>query len=1035
MPLIRLAFWNPYAVAVLVLATLVLGGTTLARISVDLLPIFKTPAVQIVTFYPGMAATTVEQDITTRLERWTGQSVGIAGQESKSMLGVSIVKDFFHEDIDPNLAMSQVTSYAMSDLYYLPPGTVPPMVMPFDPTASTPLCLLAVSHPTMSETEVYDVAYFNLRNRLQSIPGVIAPAVYGGKLRRILGYVDRDALWARRLAPMDVVRSLHESNVFIPTGSARFGALEYQIDTNAMAHEVRDMGTFPVLADGARQVRLKDVADARDSAEIQTNVVRVDGRRQVYIPIYRQPGANTIAVVEGVRGSIEQIKHRLPEGMNLDLVFDQSVFVRQAIAALGMEALFGAALAAAMVLLFLRSWRATGLVVASLPLALLVAIVGLYFTGQTINTMTLGGLAIAVGLLIDQSIVVLENVERRLAGGEPVGLAAREGALEVATPLLVITLTILVVFVPIVFLSGVARFLFTPLALAVAFALVGSFVFAVTAVPLLCARALRARTDRAAAAGGATRRLQAAYLRALEGVLRRPRALLLALLVNGGCCLALSTQVGEELFPRVDSGQLMVRVRAPSGTRLERTEALCAEVEAAVAAALSPGALEKVITNIGVLNDWPAAYTPNSGPQDAFILLQLRDDAEERAPDVARRLRTLLPVRFPGVEFAFDTAGILTAAINLGLPAPLNVQVEGKDLEVSRRIAEEVRARVARLPGAVDVRIQNRLDAPKLEVIIDRERAASIGLTTEDVVQNIVTALNSSVSFAKSFWIDERNGNHYFLGAQYPEEAIESLDTLRGIPLSSPLLPAPVPVSSVATFRRTTVPSEVTHRNITRVLDVYADVAGADLGSVAAAIERELEQVRASGLVPASHAVNLRGEAGRMRETFRALALGLLLAAVLVYLVMVVQFRSFLDPLVVMLAVPLGAFGVVLALWLSGTPLSVPALLGSLMMIGIVVSFSVLLVEFANRRVAAGAAPREAMLEAARDRLRPILMTSLTTALGLLPMAIVGGANGPLARAVFGGVVASALLTLFVVPVLYTLVRRSPARGATPAPE
>ncbi len=1041
MALVRLAFRNPYAIAVLALAVLVMGGLALFKIPVDLLPMFKAPAVQIVTFYPGMDAETVERDISTRMQRWTGQSVGISGQECKSMLGVSIVKDFFHEDIDPNAAMSQVTSYAMSDLYYLPPGTVPPMVMPFDPTASVPLCLLSVSHPEMDETEVYDVAYFQLRNKLQSIPGVIAPAVYGGKLRRILSYVDKDALEARGLAPMDVVRSLHRNNVFIPTGSARLGGFEYQIDTNAMVPKVAEIGNFPLSMEGGRPVLFKDVSTTKDTADFQTNIVRVDGRRQVYAPVYRQPGANTIRVVDGVKAATEPMKERLPPGMNLDVVFDQSVYVRDAIRALGGEALFGTLLAAVMVLLFLRSLRPTLILVVALPLALLGAVLGLHFSGHTVNSMTLGGLAVAIGLLIDQGIVVLENIERRHEGGESAAAAAQQGALEVAGPVLVITLTILVVFVPVVFLAGVGKFLFTPLAVAVAFAMAGSFVFAMTLVPLLAAKFLGKRPAAEAREGllaGLLRRvfegLQGAYSRTLAAVLRGRWVVLGAVLLAAGGAAALAPHVGRELFPRVDAGQLMIRVRAPSGTRVEKAEELCVGVEKAVKAEIPEGELTKLITNIGVLMDWPAAYTPNSGPQDAFVLVQLSAGRTRTSQEVARRLREVLPPRFPGVEFAFDTGGMLTAALNQGLPAPLDVQVEGNDLHVARGIAEELRSRIARIPGTVDVRIQQRLDAPKIEVEVDRVRAAAVGLNSEEVVKNLVTSLNSSISFAKSFWIDHGNGNHYWVGAQYAEEAIQSLDTLRNIPITAPGAARPLPVSAVATLRRGTVPSEVTHRNIQRVIDVYADVDGRDLGSVADEIEREVAAVKAGGRVPSGYLIRMLGEAGRMDESFKSLGFGLGLAAVLVYLVMVVQFRSFLDPLVVMLAVPLGGIGVVATLFLTGTSLSVPALLGSIMMVGIVVSFSILLVEFANRRLAAGGvSPTEAVLEAARARLRPILMTSLAAALGLTPMAIVGGANIPLARAVVGGVIASAVLTLFVVPVLYTLVRRAPAPAAAGA--
>src|SRR5713101_8139160 len=491
--MVKAALKNPHAVIVLALAILVIGLTAIAKLPTDILPTFKTPAVQIVTFYPGMPAEVMEKDITTRLERWTGQSNGIARQEAKSMVGVSVVKDFFRPDVDPNTAMSQVTSLAMSDLYYLPPGTIPPMVMPFDPTASTPLALISVSSAELDEKKLYDVAYFDLRNRLQGIPGVIAPAVYGGKLRRILAYVDREKLQARGLSPMHVVDSIRANNMMIPTGDAKFGNLDYQIVSNSMVPNVDQINNFPIKADGGTPVFVKDVAHAEDSSQIQTNIVRVDGRRQVYIPVYRQPGANTIQIVDGIKSELGRILERLPKGVHLDVVMDQSVYVRKSISNLIEEGLLGAALAAIMVLIFLGSVRSMVIVLLSLPLAIMAACVGLYFGGESLNAITLGGLALAVGLLIDQSIVALENITRHQRMGKPSFQAALDGAAEVATPMLIITLAIIAVFFPVVFLAGIGKFLFTPLALAVGFALIASYILAMTLVPTCASRFLKTR--------------------------------------------------------------------------------------------------------------------------------------------------------------------------------------------------------------------------------------------------------------------------------------------------------------------------------------------------------------------------------------------------------------------------------------------------------------------------------------------------------------------------------------------------------------
>lgn len=1027
----RGALANPYAVVVLAISILVVGLTVLTRIPVDILPIFKTPAVQIVTFYPGMPAEIVEKDITTRLERWTGQSVGIARQESKSMTGVSIVKDFFSPGIDLSTAMSQVSSYAMSDLYYLPPGTIPPMVMPFDPTATIPLSLITVSSPKYDETKLYDIAYFDLRNRLQGISGVIAPAVYGGKLRRILAYVDRDKLQARDLSPMDVVNTLRAYNVFIPTGNAKFGDLDYQINANGMVPEVEQLNDFPVKIDNGATVFLKDVGKAEDTHQIQSNIVRINGKRQVYIPIYRQPGSNTIQVVEGVKNALSTVLERLPEGVNLDVVMDQSVYVRNAISSLVQEGVLGALLASVMILVFLGSVRSMFIVLLALPLAILSSLIGLYFTGKSINAMTLGGLALAVGLLIDQSIVVIENISRHLESGKSPEEAALAGAAEIAKPLLIITLTIIVVFFPIVFITGIGKFLFTPLGLSVAFAIGSSYVLAVVLVPVCSAKFLKKVENHEADSSFFAffeRRYSALrnwYRNVLTGLMGRKKRVLTVTCIFFIGSLALYPFIGKELFPGIDSGQLMIKVRAQSGTRVEKTEQLVTRIEQVIKRQIPPSDLKMMISNIGVLLDWPAAYTPNSGPQDAFINIQLSDGRKKTSQEYAEVLRKELKENFPGVEFTFDTGGIVTAALNFGLPSPIDIQVEGNDLHVAHSIAEEIKRVVENVSGTEDVRIQQRLDYPQIEVDVDRVKAAHLGLTQEDIVKNVVTTLNSSINFDPAFWIDHKNGNHYFLGAQYQEENIKSIETLQNISMTSSNHAngsgKPVLLKNVATFERTTAPSEVNHLDISRVIDVYANVSGRDIGSVASDIEEGIKKID----IPSGYFVHMRGEVQSMRESFKSMGFGLLLAIVLVYLVMVLQFRSFLDPLIVMFAIPLGLIGVLLMLFLTGTNLNIQSLMGVIMMVGIVVSFSILLVDFANRLRAEGAGPEEAVINASEVRLRPILMTSIAAILGLTPMALAGGANIPLARAVIGGVIASTILTLAIVPILYTLLKRS----------
>ncbi|MFQ5876323.1 MAG: efflux RND transporter permease subunit [Acidobacteriota bacterium] len=1072
--MIRLALRNPYLIVVAGLATVVLGIASYRRIPADLLPIFRTPAVQIVTFYPGMPPEVMERDIMSRLERWTGQSVGIEHQEAKAMLGVSVVKDFFREGISLDTAMSQVTSYAVSDMFYLPPGTIPPMVMPFDPTASVPLCLVSVSSPTMDEKELYDIAYFELRNRLQSIRGVIAPAVYGGKLRRILAYVDRDKLEARGLSPMDVVQALKRQSVYIPAGNLKAGNFDYQIFANSMPPQVEELNDLPIAVRNGAPVLVRDVANVRDSSQIQTNVVRINGRRQVYIPIYRQPGANTIEIVNSIRRNLERILQRLREmdpkagDLALEVVLDQSVYVRGSLRALQIEGLLGAAFAGLVVLLFLRRLRSTAVVLICLPLAVLASVTGLYFSSATLNAMTLGGLALVVGILIDQSIVVVEAIVRHVEQGEPPFDAALTGTREVAVPALIATLTFCVVFFPVTFLSGMAKYLFGPVAAAATLAMGASYLFAITLVPAFCARLLGPARGEAGAAAW-TERLARSYARLVRRVLRLRRPLLAGVGALFLLSVALLGLTGSELFPQVDAGQFRIYIRLPSGTRIERTEATLADVERVLIDEIGQpdpeyprierhpdSNLRMLITNIGVLMDWPAAYTPNTGPMDAFVLAQLKEKRGlPGAFDYVDRLRGLLRERFPGVEFSFDTGGMLTAALNFGEPAPIHVQVSGSNLGTSHRIASIVAREIASVPGATDVRIAQRMDYPIIDLEIDRVKAAFAGVDVDDIMKNMVTATNSSIGFDPAFWIDERNGNHYFIGAQYAEEDLESLQTLLDVPITGDDGAAPVLLGTLVRMTRKVGPAVINHRNITRVIDVYAAaLPGHDIGSVVSRIERRLDasaellpaprrsdrgkyyEVAGPQFVGKGYGYILTGEVATMRESVRQFLEGFLLAVILVYLVLVVQFRSFLEPLVVLLAVPLGLIGVGLTLYLTGTHLSIMAAMGIIMMTGLVVAYSILLVDFANRRMGEGASAEDAVCDAGRVRLRPILMTSLTTILALLPMAIGGRgaeANAPLARAIIGGALGAATLTLFVVPCLYLIFKTS-RRAATAAP-
>ncbi len=1115
--MIRAALRNPHVVIVVALAALVLGVRSYGEIPKDLLPIYTTPAVQIVTFYPGMPPEVMEKDIMNRMQRWTGQSVGIEHQEAKAMQGVCIVKDYFREDISMDTAMAQVTSYAMSDLFYLPPGTIPPMLMPFDPTASLPLCLVVVSNPEMDEQELYDIAYFELRNKLQSIQGVIAPAVYGGKLRRILAYVDGKKLQNFGLSLMDVQKALLRENVLIPAGNIKIGKQDFQILTDALPDTVDLLNDTPIKVVDGEPVLMRHVGHVENASQIQSNIVRINQQRQVYIPIYRQPGANSIEIVDNIRSQLKNILTRLQNersedpkmpSLVLGVAMDQSIGVSESITGLQIAAGLGALLAGLVVLLFLRSFRSTLVILLAIPLAILVALVALFFGHQTINSMTLGGLALAIGILVDQSIVVLENVTRHVNMGKKPFDAALDGTREVAMPVLVSTITFIVVFLPVVFLSGMAKFLFTPLAISASVAIMASYLISITLVPAYCAKFLRARTDGTLAEGaddsGAMGRT---YQSMLSGVLTLRWPIVAGAVALFGVAAWAMLNMGKELIPPIESPQFTIYVRMPTGTNVDETERQIKRIEQFVidevgAGHVDPGYalgneqfpesnLQLLISNIGVLMDWPAAYTPNSGPMDAFMLVQLKGRGKgdgRGAFDYVRALRKTLNAEFnvgkpkdEQIDFAFDTGGMMSAAMNKGEPSPIHFQIACPNFDTATRIADIIVREAKRIEGARDVRIAQRYDYPALMVRMNRDAQARQGVTTEDVAKNLVAATNSSVGFEPAFWIDPFKGNHYFLGVQYYEHNINSRETLLDIPVKGGYSESRL-LRNVATIEEVKRPGVINHRNITRVTDVYVNVdPDYDVGGVVEQIEQALERNRELMLVSDSDkrgslyrlgmeinsegnlvdvtigdgdqakphpfkgiSMRMEGEVKEMRDAIGQFAGGLAIAAILVYLVMVGQFGSFIDPLIVLLIVPLGFIGIAALLLATGTNLSIMAFMGIIMVVGIVVEYSIVLVDFANRRVNDGLSVREAILDAAKVRLRPILMTSLTTWLALLPMAFpiilapfgfsTGGANAPLARAIIGGVLGATVLTLVVVPCLYVMLKRPTRPGAEPEP-
>ncbi|MBI3821204.1 MAG: efflux RND transporter permease subunit [Planctomycetes bacterium] len=1085
--LIRFSLNNWYAVVVGVLTIAVLGSLAILSIPIDILPVNRSPAVQVFTFYSGMPATLVEKNLSNRLERWTGQSAGTLFQESRSIPGVSIVRNYYRDDVDPSGALTQVVSLASVATPYLPPGTLPPIILPYDPTSSVPVCLIALDSATIPESVLADLARFEVRNMAMGVRGVNAPIMYGGKSRAILAYMDREKMQARNLSPQELLHAIDEYNIFLPTGGARLGKIDYAIESNSMYELVDLMGDIPVKSKDGRTIFLRDVASVKDTNLPQMSVVRVNGRRQVYIPIYRQSGASTLAVVNSLRSELPDIKSRLTyDDVNVKMVMDQSVYVRHSIVSLIEEGVLGAILCSLVILIFLGEWRMTFIAVLTIPIAVFAAILGLSWTDNTINVMTLAGLALAIGPLVDSAIICLENTHRHLGLGTHPKEAALYGASEVAMPELVASCCTLLVLAPLALMPGMGKFLFRPMALAVTFAMIAAYLLSRTFVPAMCSLWLRGHAPHPGVHHGTDYQhrseheipptkswlgqlfekweslLNAAigrYVALLTGAMARRQtvlggtALLLIFVVFG-----VGSQLRREFFPEVDAGAFEIYVRAKkTGTRIEETEYRIAAVEQHVKHAIGRD-LEIVISEIGVNADWSAAFTPNSGPMDAVVKVQLKHNRRLSAQEYVHKLRESFAGHtiWNDLEFAFDAGGMIRSAMNNGKSSPINIQITTKDVKSAYPVAKAILHEARHIPGVVDARIIQRLDYPQYFINVDQAKAANLGLTQMDVMKNVIATLNSSVQFhKKNFWIDPISNNLYYVGVSYTEEDIESLETLLNVLITSPSQNRSIPLRNVATLERGNVPSEANHRNLQNTLDITMGVHGRDLGKVADEIALMLNRHGANdgggewktynpatlkkdtpSLLVGSR-IRLSGEYSRMQDTFRNLGVGLILAALLIYFMMVALFKSWLTPLVILSAVPVGLVGVVLVLFVTGTALNVQSLLGIIFMVGIVVSNTVLLIDFAQHlRREEKLSPTDAIMKAARVRVRPVVMTALAAFFALLPMALALGrgseANAPLGRAVIGGLLAGLATTLFVVPCLYSLVVRDPKHAATP---
>jgi len=1041
----RFSIRNPHLVIVVCLIVAVIGVTSVVRMPVDLFPDINIPQVVVATFYNGMPPEQIENDITGRFERFFTLGAGIDHMESRSLPGVSIIKVFFQPGTNADSDVSEISNLAMADLRRLPPGTLPPIVQKFD-ASSLPVCLITLRGEGLGETTLRDLGQFTIRNQLAGVPGASVPQPFGGKYRQIMVYVDPAKLQAYQMSPMDVVRAVNSANLILPSGDVKIGPFDYTLFTNSQFRNVTDINRIPLKAVDRSMVRVSDIGHAEDANQIQQNIVTVDGQRSAFLPVMKQGGdTNTIAVVDGIKSVIGRLVD-IPPQLKADVVFDQSLFVKRAIETLLDEGGTGLLLTALMVLVFLGSLRATFGVFLSIPLSALAAIIALYFGGRSINTMILAGFALVFSRLIDNAVIVLENIFRHIEMGEPPAVAAERGGAEVSAAVLAATLTSSIVFFPVTFLYGVSRFLFSALALAVVLALFASYFVALTVVPLYCARFLKGGHDGAAADGdperatamrqpGRLERFNRAFAGRFEALLvwyeqRVRRALVRPYSVIGAVgllftlSLLLYPRLGVAFFPRTDAGQFVMNVKAPSGTRLELSAAEVRKVEDLVRRVVLPQDLDIIVSNIGVQPGFSSIYTSNAGPHTATIQVALKEHHRIGSYEYMDRMRAALRDEMPHLTAFFSSGGMVDAVLNQGLPAPIDVQFSGSNVELLHGAASDTAAAIRQLDGVRDVYIPQDIDYPSLRLDIDRERAADLGLNQREVVDNVITALTSNQMIAPSYWVDPRSGNDYMLTVQYPENQVRNLLDLRRIPLHADRIKDPTMLDSVTKVTPLYSPTEIDHYQIRRSIDIYVNPAGEDLGRLAAGIRGVLASIKP----PAGVKVDLRGMVQGMQASFTSFGLGLILALVLLYLILVAQFRSFLDPLLILLAVPTGITGVLLALVLTGTTLNVQSLMGVLMMVGMVVSNSILIVEFTHRLERDGMPLVDAVVNSCRIRLRPILMTSLATIIGLLPMALKLGtgseAYAPLARAIIGGLVVSVMLTVFVVPAAYLVVYR-----------
>jgi multidrug efflux pump subunit AcrB len=1034
----KFALKYPYFIIMACLVVLIIGVTSIAGMPVDLFPKIDMPVVVVATFYSGMPPAQIEADITDTFERFFTLGSNIDHTESRSLTGVSLIKIYFKAGTDPNAALSNIANLAMADLRRLPPGTLPPVVLGMD-ASSQPVCLVTLKGQGLNETDLKDLAQFQVRNQISNVPGASVPQPFGGRYRQIMVYVDPLKLEAHDMSLMDVVHAVNSSNLILPAGDVRIGTKDYNIYANSQVPTPEAINDLPLKSVGNASVLVGDIGKAEDSGTIQTNIVRIDGQQSVYIPVLKQGGdSNTITIVDGMKTAIKSLVD-IPSQLKTAVVFDQSIFVKSAIKNLIKEASIGLVLTGIMILVFLGSPRATFAVLLSIPLSALMCLVIMNATGGSINTMLLGGLALAFSRLIDDSVVVLENIFRYMEMGEAPGIAAEKGGMEVSLAVLAATSTTSIVFFPVTFFAGVSKYIFTDLALGVVLSIFASYIFAMTVVPLYCSKFIRISHDKVHEGSRARaffRRFEVKFNehfhRMLDNyevqvtrTLKRPW--LSALVILGGVAvilIGLFPFLGRSYFPRTDPGQFVINIKSPSGSRIELSNQYIGQVEKEIRDVVPARDLDMIVSNIGITPDLSAIYTSNSAMDTAFVQVSLKEDHKVGSYAYMERVRRKLAADMPELTTYFQAGGLVDSVINQGLPAPIDIQVSGNDLNQSFAIARQIATQVKRLKNVSDVLIPQDLKYPGLQLNIDRERASLINVSPREVVDNVITAMTSNGMIAPSYWIDPNTGNNYMLTVQYFDKKIGSMsmEDFKQIPLRASNVTDYTPLESVADIKEINTPTEVDHYQIRRIIDVYVMPSTETLVGVSRNVNRVIKNIDK----PRNIRITVRGAVVNMNQSFARFAIGLLLSIALVYLILMAQFTSFVDPFIILMAIPPGLAGVVLILLTTGSTLNIMSLMGVIMMTGIVVSNSILIVEFAGLLHEQGKPVLEAVVQSCKIRLRPILMTSLATLLGMMPMALGLEAGSeqyaPLARAIIGGLAVSVVVTVFLVPAVYLLV-------------